>query len=127
MRVPILKVGRCLIASIQVELSDQEMTDFQRDLLHEVQKTQGTGVIIDITAVEVLDSFLAGALADMATMVKLVGAKLIVCGMQPAIAMTLVRMGRELSGTDTALDLDRALDKMSRLVEDTGKRGVLYE
>lgn len=86
-------------------------------MLREVTRTEAAGVVIDITALDVVDSFLARVLNDTATMVTLLGAEAVLCGMQPAVALTLIEMGRELIGVETALNLDQGMEKIRRLIK----------
>ncbi len=123
MRVPILKLGEILLTSIQVELTDRDALDFQSDVLSKVSETEATGVVLDITALEVVDSFLARVLNETANMVRLLGAETVICGMKPAVALTLVEMGRELIGVETALDLEQGLRKIEKLVVEGGTGG----
>jgi len=118
MKVPILRLKDILLISIQVDLTDQDTLGFQSDVLREVARTEANGVVIDITALDVVDSFLARVLNDTATMVTLLGAEAVLCGMQPAVALTLIEMGRELIGVETALNLDQGMEKIRLLIEE---------
>ena len=124
MIVPILKIKDILLASIQVELTDQEVLEFQADVLRIVNISEAKGIVIDITALEVVDSFMARVLNETANMVKTLGAESVISGMQPMVALTLVEMGRELIGVETALNLDQAIEKLQLLIE---KRDPGYE
>ena len=117
MKIPILKLKDILITSIQIDLTDEEAIEFQTDVLSKVSETDANGAIIDITALDVVDSFMARVLNNTATMVRLLGAEVIICGMQPAVAITLIEMGRELIGVETALNLDRAVDDINELIK----------
>ena len=117
MHIPILKLKDTLLVSIQMDLSDDDALQFQEDLVEQTRDSLASGVIIDITALEVVDSFMARVLNDTANMVRLVGAEAVICGMQPAVALTLTEMGRELVGVETALDLDQAVDRLAELIE----------
>lgn len=110
--VPILKYRDVLLSSIQVELSDDAALSFQEELLQRVYDVGATGVVIDITALDVVDSYLARILNETAQMVGLLGAKAVLCGMRPAVAITLTEMGRPLVGVRTALDLEQGLDAL---------------
>jgi len=112
MKIPILKLKDILLTSIQVDLTDDDAVDFQHDVLNKITVTEAKGIVIDITALEVVDSFLARILNDTAIMARLLGAESVICGMQPAVSLTLVEMGRELIGVETALDLDQAIEKL---------------
>jgi len=117
MHIPILKLKDTLLVSIQMDLSDDDALQFQEDLIEQTRSSEAAGVVIDITALEVVDSFMARVLNDTANMVRLVGAETVICGMQPAVALTLTEMGRELVGVETALNLDQAVDRLSELIE----------
>ncbi len=112
MKVPVLRLKDILLTSLQRDLIDQEMLDFQSDLLRTLVKTRASGVVIDITALDTIDSFMARLLNDTANMVRLLGADVVLCGMQPQVALTLVEMGRELIGVETALNLEQGLEKL---------------
>lgn len=113
-RVPILQQNRRLIASIQEDLSDQEILDLQSRLLDMVVTKGVTGVIIDVSAVDVLDSFISRTLSEIAGGVYLRGAKLVLVGIQPEVAMALVLLGLTLKDVETALDLDRGMALLDR-------------
>lgn len=117
MKIPILRLNTVLLASVQVDLTDQDALEFQSDMLHMVTETDARGVVIDITALDVVDSFLAQTFNDIANMVKLLGSEVVLCGMQPAVAVTLVEMGRQLIGVETALNLDRGMEKLQLQLE----------
>ena len=117
MKIPILRLGSILLASIQVDLTDQDALEFQTDMLRMVTETDASGVVIDITALDVVDTFLARTFNDTAAMVQLLGAEVVLCGMQPAVAVTLVEMGRRLVGVETALNLERGMEKIHLLIE----------
>lgn len=116
MRIPILQLKDILLTSVQVDLTDQDALEFQDDVLRRVAATEARGVVIDITALEVVDSFMARVLNDTANMALLLGAEVVVCGMQPSVALTLTEMGRELMGVATALNLEHGLEEVQRLV-----------
>lgn len=118
MIIPILRLKDILLTSIQVDLTDQEALDFQDDVLHEVDETEARGIVIDITALDVVDSFMARVINDTANMVRMLGAEVVLSGMQPMVALTLIEMGRELVGVETALNLDQGMEKLQRLIEE---------
>lgn len=111
-RIPILKVEDVLIASIQVALHDASAVQFKDDLLEKIHDTKARGVIIDLTAIDVVDSFIGRMIADIAAMAGLMGARVVLTGLQPAVAITLVELGLELAGVLTALNLEKGLDVM---------------
>ena len=107
--IPILKIGPTLLATIQVELHDTVVDSFQNDVLEEIEKTGASGLIIDISALETVDSYVARMLANTAKMAKLMGTETVIVGMRPAVAATLVRMGYFMEGITTALSLEEGL------------------
>lgn len=117
MRIPILKLHNYLLISIQVDLDDQTAIQFQEDLLNEIHKTGATGVVIDLTSIEIIDSFIAKVLEDVVSMSGLMGAKVVLTGIQPAVAMTLIDLGVHLSSVPTALDLEQGLVKLQQELE----------
>ncbi|MBW2208217.1 MAG: STAS domain-containing protein [Deltaproteobacteria bacterium] len=120
MKIPVLRLKDILLTSIQVDLADEDALEFQNDVLKAVEKTEASGVLIDITALDVVDSFLARILNETAVMVKLLGAEAVISGMQPDVALTLVEMGRELIGVETAINLDHGMEKLQNLISKRG-------
>lgn len=116
LRIPILKVGDVLVASIQVALHDASAVQFKDDLLQKIHDTKARGVIIDLTAIDVVDSFIGRMIADIAAMSGLMGARVILTGLQPAVAITLVELGLELPSVLTALNLEKGLAMMQNQV-----------
>ncbi|HET7522488.1 MAG TPA: STAS domain-containing protein [Bacillales bacterium] len=117
MKIPILKLHHYLLITIQVELDDSTVLEFQEDLLNKIHETGAKGVVIDLTAVEIVDSFIAKVLGDVAHMSTLMGAKVVLTGVRPGVAITLVDLGIGLSGVDTALDLEKGLEKLQQELE----------
>ena len=97
-RIPILKVGRVLIVPIQVDMDDQTVMHLQERILTELERTGSRGVLIDISLLEMVDSFIGRVLSDIAAMARIMDARTVVVGMQPAVAITLVELGLELRG-----------------------------
>jgi rsbT antagonist protein RsbS len=118
LRIPILKLDAILIASIQTELHDASAIQFKDDLLHQIYQTRAQAVIIDLTAVEVVDSFIGRLIADIAAMAGLMGASVVLTGLQPAVAITLVELGLELPRVTTALNLEKGLALLQRRAEE---------
>lgn len=108
-RIPILKVGRVLIVPIQVDMDDQTVMRLQESILHELERTAARGVLIDISLLELVDSFIGRMLSDIAAMARIMDARTVVVGMQPAVAITLVELGLELNGVDTVLNVDEGI------------------
>ena len=118
MRIPILKLHHYLLVSIQVELDDQTAMLFQEDLLQKIHETGATGVVVDLTSVEIVDSYIAKILGDVVSMSSLMGTKVVLTGIQPAVAMTLIDLGIHLKNVPTALNLEQGLIKLRQELED---------
>ncbi|MEY9929877.1 rsbT antagonist protein RsbS [Catenulispora sp. GP43] len=112
-RLPILRIGENLLVSIQVDLDDQTVLNLQDDLAEQVVKQGARGVVIDITAAEIVDSFVGRMLSTIASICRLLDAETVVVGMRPAVAITLVELGLSLGGVRTALNLERGLAILS--------------
>ncbi len=123
MAVPILKQGPFLIASIQSALTDTDLVQLRDALVGQVGSYRSRGVIVDVTALDVLDSFASRTLRDLAHMVRLRGAETVIVGIQPEVAFTMVRLGLTLEGVTTALDLEEGLfylDQKLRSIQQEG-------
>ena len=107
--IPILRLGSNLLATIQIELSDSVVDSFQQDVLAAIERGGTKGLVIDITALDTVDSYVARMLATTAKMAGLMGTTTVIVGMRPTVAATLVRMGYYLEGTETALSLEEGL------------------
>ncbi|KAB8137951.1 STAS domain-containing protein [Gracilibacillus oryzae] len=118
MRIPILKLHNYLLVSIQIDLDDQSAIEFQEDLLNKIHKSGSTGVVIDLTSVDIIDSFIAKVLGDVVSMSDLMGAKVVLTGIQPAVAMTLIELGIHMQQVSTALDLEQGLIKLRQELEE---------
>lgn len=114
MQVPILKQGPCLIATIQTALTDSDILQLRDALVTQVERHRSRGVIIDVTALDVLDSFATGTLRDIAHMIRLRGAETVIVGIQPDVAIAMTQMGLVLEGVTTTLDLEEALEYLNR-------------
>jgi rsbT antagonist protein RsbS len=112
-RVPILKIGSTLLVSIQVDLQDQSVQQLQEDVAERIAATGAKGVIIDITAVEIVDSFIGRMLSVIGSMSRLFDAQTVLVGMRPAVAITLVELGLTLDGVQTALNTEKGLRLLS--------------
>ena len=118
-RVPVLQIGQVLLVSIQTDLDDQAVMLLQDDLAARVVNTGAHGVVIDITAVEIVDSFVGRMLATIASISRLLDARTVVVGMRPAVAITLVELGLSLGGVRTALTLEKGLQVLNREISST--------
>ena len=108
-RIPILQMGDCLLVTIQVDLQDQTALALQDDLAAKIEKVGARGVVIDISALEIVDSFIGRMLAGISGIARVLDADTVVVGMQPAVAITLVELGLSLEGVRTALNVERAM------------------
>lgn len=111
-RIPILRMGDLLLVTIQVDMHDQLAMTLQDDLTERISKTGARGVLIDISSLDVVDSFIGRMLAGIATMSRLLNAETVVVGMQPAVAITLVELGMPLEGVRTALNVERGMEHL---------------
>jgi rsbT antagonist protein RsbS len=116
-QIPILKIGDCLLVSIQVDMHDRLAMSLQDDLTSKIVASRARGVMIDISALEVVDSFIGRMLNNIAAMSRVLDAVTVVVGMQPAVAITLVELGLALSGVRTALNVDKGLALIRRLID----------
>lgn len=116
-RIPILRIGEMLLVSIQVDLQDHTAVMLQDDLSNRIVETGAKGVLIDISALEIVDSFIGRMISTTAAVSRVLDAETVVVGMQPAVAITLVELGLTLSGVRTALDVDRGLRMLRDSVE----------
>jgi rsbT antagonist protein RsbS len=119
--VPILKQGPYLIASIQSALSDEDLVQLRDALVIRVGKLRSLGVIVDVTALDVIDSFATRTLRDIANMIRSRGAEMVIVGIQPEVAFALVRLGLNLEGVATALDLEEGISYLDNTVGSTSK------
>jgi rsbT antagonist protein RsbS len=113
-RIPILKMGECLLVTIQVDMHDQLAMVLQDDLTERIAGTHARGVLIDISSLEIVDSFIGRMLANIAAMAAVLDAQTVVVGMRPAVAITLVELGLSLTGVRTALNVEQGM----RLISD---------
>jgi rsbT antagonist protein RsbS len=125
-RIPILKMGDFLLVTIQVDMHDQLASALQDDLTSKIAKVNAKGVLIDISSLDIVDSFIGRMLANTSAMARVLDAQTVVVGMQPAVAITLVELGLNLSGIHTALDVEKGMEMLRRRIgipdldEDTG-------
>lgn len=117
-RIPILKFGDSLLVTIQVDMHDQLAMTLQDDLTAKLVQARSRGVLIDISALEIVDSFMGRVLNNIASMAKILDAVTVVVGMRPAVAITLVELGLELPGVKTALNVERGMDLIRATVDE---------
>ena len=117
-RIPILRMGKYLLVTIQVDMHDRLAMQLQEDLTTKIAKEQSRGVLIDISALDIVDSFIGRMLADIAGMSRVLDAQTVVVGMQPAVAITLVELGLSLQGVRTALDVERGMKLLEQSIGD---------
>lgn len=109
-KIPILKMGDFLLVTIQVDMHDRLALSLQDDLTREISLTEARGVLIDISSLDIVDSFIGRMLANIASMARVLDAQTVVVGMQPAVAITLVELGLSLTGVRTALNVDAGME-----------------
>jgi len=119
-RIPILRFGSALLVTIQVDMHDQLALRLQDDLSNTIQKYASKGVLIDISTLEMVDSFIGRMVSDISGMARILGAETILVGMQPAVAITLVELGLSLPGVATALNVERGMALLRRKIAADG-------
>lgn len=124
-KIPILKMGNFLLVTIQVDMHDRLALTLQDDLTNRISQTGAKGVLIDISSLEIVDSFIGRMLGNIASMSRVLDAQTVVVGMQPAVAITLVELGMSLSGVQTALNVDAGMELLRDSVND--HRKTLYD
>jgi len=120
-KIPILRMGRFLLVTIQVDLYDRLALNLESDLVQMVSKTGANGVLIDISALSIVDSFMGRILGNIGSMSKILDAETVVVGMQPAVAITLIELGLELKGVHTALNVEKGMELLQT------KMGLIQE
>ncbi len=116
-RIPIIKIGNYLIVSIQVDMHDRLAIELQAQILEELSKTGAKGVLIDISVLEMVDSFIGRMLSGMASMAAIMDASVVIVGMQPAVAITLVELGLEMPNVETALNMEKGIEMLEKNLE----------
>ena len=116
-KIPILRMGRFLLVTIQVDLYDRLALNLESDLVQMVSKTGANGVLIDISALSIVDSFMGRIIGNIATMSKILDAETVVVGMQPAVAITLVELGLPLKGVLSALNVEKGIELLTTKIQ----------
>lgn len=116
-KIPILKIGHFLMVAIQVDLYDRLALNLEADLVQAVSKTEAKGVLIDISSVSIVDSFMGRILGNIAGMSKVLDAETVIVGMQPAVAITLVELGLPLKGVQTALNVEKGMELLQKKIQ----------
>jgi rsbT antagonist protein RsbS len=119
-KIPILKMGSNLLVSIQVDMHDRLALTLQDDLTERIVATGAKGVLIDISALEIVDSFIGRMIGNLAAMSRILDARTVLVGMQPAVAITLVELGLVLTGVRTALNVEKGLELLARTPDSGG-------
>jgi rsbT antagonist protein RsbS len=122
-RIPILQMGEFLLVTIQVDMSDRLATTLQEDLTDRITSSGARGVLIDISSLEMVDSFIGRMIANTASMSRILDAQTVVTGMRPAVAITLVELGLSLEGVKMALNVERGMDLLRASLEKDRRRG----
>jgi rsbT antagonist protein RsbS len=126
-RIPILRIGPLLLVTIQVDMHDRLALTLQEDLTNKIAQTGARGVLMDISALDVVDSFIGRMIANISSMARILDAEIVVVGMQPAVAITLVELGLTLSGVRTALNVERGMQLLQAAIEPAGAIASLEE
>ena len=119
-RIPILRMGEYLLVTIQVDMHDQLALQLQEDLTRRISEESAAGVLIDISSLDVVDSFIGRMIANISAMARVLDAKTVVTGMRPAVAITLVELGMSLEGVHTALNVERGMALLRQKVAAPG-------
>jgi rsbT antagonist protein RsbS len=119
-RIPILRMGRFLLVTVQVDMHDELVQNLQDDLTEKITKFSTRGVLLDISALEMVDSFIGRMIGNIAGMARVLDAHTVVCGMQPAVAITLVELGLSLTGVRTALNVEKGMKLLEAAIVDEG-------
>ncbi|MFD3675783.1 STAS domain-containing protein [Streptomyces sp. NPDC058613] len=125
--VPILRLGDVLLTGLLVDLEDRDAAAFSRELAERIADERARGVVIDISRLEIIDSFAARTLMEVTAMARLMGARVIVSGMRPAVAVTLVELGLELTGVETSVHAEQAMTVLGWHSSQQPLKGALYD
>jgi rsbT antagonist protein RsbS len=117
-RIPVLKMGSYLLVTVQVDMHDRLAMTLQDDLMEQIRSTRARGVLLDISALDLVDSFIGRTIGNIAGMARVMGAVTVVTGMRPAVAITLVELGLSWKGVRTALTVERGMELLQQMVGD---------
>jgi rsbT antagonist protein RsbS len=117
-RIPILRMGQFLLVTLQIDMHDQLALSLQDGLTNAIQANSSKGVLIDISALEMVDSFMGRMISDLSRMARILDARTVLVGMRPAVAITLVELGLSLPGIDTALNVERGMQLLKQVLSD---------
>ncbi|HXB92682.1 MAG TPA: STAS domain-containing protein [Puia sp.] len=120
-KIPILKMGPFLLVTVQVDLYDRLALNLESDLVNMIRKHSSKGVLIDISAVNIVDSFMGRILGNIAQMSKILDAQTVVVGMQPAVAITLIELGLPMTGVHTALNVEKGMERLQEKLIESGE------
>ncbi|HEY7510369.1 MAG TPA: STAS domain-containing protein [Vicinamibacteria bacterium] len=124
-RIPVLKMGRYLLVTVQVDMHDRLALALQDDLMEQIRRHRARGVLLDISALDLVDSFIGRTIGNIAGMARVLGASTVVTGMRPAVAITLVELGLSWKGVRTALTVERGMELLQKMVgEEEGGGGA---
>ena len=126
-RIPILRMGRFLLVTVQVDMHDQIVQNLQDDLTERIAKHGARGVLLDISALEIVDSFIGRMIGNLAGMSRILDAHTVVCGMQPAVAITLVELGLSLNGVRTALNVEKGMKLLTDAIAEDDPEGLFAD
>jgi len=126
-RIPILRMGQFLLVTIQVDMRDQLALQLQEDLTEQISRLEAKGVLIDISALELVDSFIGRMIANISAMARMLDAETVLVGMRPAVAITLVELGLSLPGVHTALDVERGMARLRTHILDADTHDADHE
>lgn len=124
-RIPILRMGNFLLVTVQIDMHDQVVQNLQDDLTAKIARFGARGVLLDISALEMVDSFIGRMIGNIAAMSRILDAHTVVCGMQPAVAITLVELGLSLHGVRTALNVEKGMQLLSEAIAAEDPEGLL--
>jgi rsbT antagonist protein RsbS len=120
-KIPILKMGPFLLVTVQVDLYDRLALNLESDLVNMIRKHSSKGVLIDISAVNIVESFMGRILGNIAQMSKILDAQTVVVGMQPAVAITLIELGLPMTGVHTALNVEKGMERLQEKLKESGE------